>query len=209
MYYGRMIGIWAALAVMVSAQHADITDGMPYVDVTDTNGKTYRIEREQRPGSYLTNTYALTSRPSPPFFVQPFKVAEGVETFGELELLDFIKNHKGVFIDARLPNWYYKAAIPTAVNIPFKLFLTDTPERKKILESLGVTFDETDEPDFSHAKTLLLYCNGAWCGQSPTAIRALLEIGYPAKKLKYYRGGMQSWQLLGLTTIVPEKRSEK
>ncbi len=204
--YGLLVMLAAACTVALHAEHVDITEGLPYVDVTDEKGRTYRIEREQRPGSYLTNTYALTSRPSPPFFVQPFEVTEDVETFGELELLDFIKQRKGVFIDARLPNWYYKAAIPTAVNIPFKLFLSDTPERKKILESFGVVFDETDEPDFSHAKTLLLYCNGAWCGQSPTAIRALMEMGYPAEKLKYYRGGMQSWQLLGLTTIVPKKK---
>jgi rhodanese-related sulfurtransferase len=180
---------------------------MPYVEV-EANGKIYKIEREQKPNSYLTNTYALTSRPSPPFFIQPFEAAEGVETYGELELLDFIKRKQGVFIDARLPNWYYKAAIPTAVNIPFKLFLNDTPEREEILKSLGVGYDKEGEYDFSDAKTLLLYCNGAWCGQSPTAIRALLEIGYPAKKLKYYRGGMQAWQLLGLTTIVPEKESK-
>ncbi|HAY41475.1 MAG TPA: sulfurtransferase, partial [Gammaproteobacteria bacterium] len=30
---------------------------------------------------------------------------------------------------------------------------------------------------------------------------ALLQIGYPASKLKYYRGGMNSWQSLGLSTV--------
>ncbi len=183
----------------------EIAPGMPYVDVTDDQGKHYRIMREQRPGTYLTNTYALTSRPSPPFFVQPFRPIPGVETYGELELLDFIKNKKGIFIDARLPNWYYKSAIPTAVNIPFKLFLKDTPKREKILKMLGVTYDKNGHYDFSNAKTLLFYCNGIWCGQSPTAIKALHKLGYPAKKMKYYRGGMQAWQLLGLTTIVPKK----
>jgi len=33
----------------------------------------------------------------------------------------------------------------------------------------------------------------------------LIKLGYPEEKMKYYRGGMQAWQLLGLTTIVPEK----
>lgn len=199
--------ILCALTFASYALHADVVEivkGMPYVDV-EANGKTYRIEREQKPDSYLTNTYALTSRPSPPFFIQPFEVTPKVETFGELELLDFIKNKKGVFIDARLPNWYYKAAIPTARNIPFKLFLRDTPEREEVLKSLGVEYDKNGKYDFSKAQTLLLYCNGAWCGQSPTAIHALLDIGYPAEKLKYYRGGMQTWQLLGLSTIIPEK----
>jgi rhodanese-related sulfurtransferase len=47
----------------------------------------------------------------------------------------------------------------------------------------------------------VLYCNGIWCGQSPTNIRQLLALGYPAHKLKWYRGGMQSWKALGLTTV--------
>jgi rhodanese-related sulfurtransferase len=49
----------------------------------------------------------------------------------------------------------------------------------------------------------LLWCNGPWCGQSPRAIRALISLGYPAEKLYYYRGGMQMWQSLGLTTVLP------
>jgi len=195
----------AVSTILLQADVVEIVKGLPYVEVTDANGKTYRIEREQKPDTYLTNTFALTSRPSPPFFIEPFHAGPKVETFGELELLDFIEHKKGIFIDARLPNWYEKSAIPTARNIPFKIFLTDTPEREAVLKSLGVQYDKDGELDFSKAKTLLFYCNGAWCGQSPTAIHALMEIGYPQEKMKYYRGGMQAWQLLGLTTIVPGK----
>jgi len=57
--------------------------------------------------------------------------------------------------------------------------------------------------NFQSAKTLVFYCNGPWCGQSPTNIRALLALGYPASKLKWYRGGMQAWKSLGLTTVQP------
>jgi hypothetical protein len=32
----------------------------------------------------------------------------------------------------------------------------------------------------------------------------LLKIGYPAHKLFWYRGGMQDWENLGLTTVKPE-----
>jgi len=191
------------VTTVIEANVVDISEGMPSVSVND-KGKTYTIERTQNPNAYLTNTFALTSRPSPPFFVQPFEVAKGIETYGELEVLDFIAKKKGLFIDARLANWYEKSAIPGAHNIPFKLFLSDTPKREKILKELGAEYTKQGTWDFSHAKTLLLYCNGAWCGQSPTAIKALIDIGYPKKKMKYYRGGMQTWQLLGLTTIVPE-----
>ena len=189
--------------LIANANVVEITEGLPYVEV-ETNGKTYKIERVQEADTYLTNTFALTSRPSPPFFIEPFTVSDGVETFGELELLDFISKKKGLFIDARLPNWFAKSAIPSAVNMPFKVFLTDTPEREYALRTLGVEYTKTGALDFTTAKTILLYCNGAWCGQSPTAINALIELGYPKSKMKYYRGGMQSWQLLGLTTIVPE-----
>lgn len=46
---------------------------------------------------------------------------------------------------------------------------------------------------------MILFCNGPWCGQSPTAIRAMIGAGYPADRISYYRGGMQEWRLLGLT----------
>ncbi|PHS41721.1 MAG: sulfurtransferase [Sulfurovum sp.] len=197
----------AALALstlLVNANVVEIVEGLPYVKV-EAEGKTYKIERAQDPNGYLTNTFALTSRPSPPFFIEPFSVDEGIETYGELEVLDFISKKQGIFIDARLGNWYAKSAIPSAVNIPFKLFLSETTEREKILKDLGAAYTKSGKWNFSNAKTILLYCNGAWCGQSPTAINALIEIGYPKSKMKYYRGGMQAWQLLGLTTIVPKE----
>jgi len=189
--------------LLANANVVEIVKGMPYVKV-EAHGKTYKIERTQDRDAYLTNTFALTSRPSPPFFIEPFSVNDEVETYGELEVLDFLAKKKGLFIDARLENWYAKSAIPTAVNIPFKLFLSESKEREKILKDLGGVYNKDGAWDFSQAKTILLYCNGAWCGQSPTAIRALMDIGYPANKMKYYRGGMQAWQLLGLTTIVPK-----
>ena len=192
---------------LLQANEVEIIKGVPFVQI-EANGKTYKIEREQRPDSYLTNTFALTSRPSPPFFIEPFKVSDHVETYGELEVLDFLEHKKGLFIDARLENWYEKSAIPGSVNIPFKLFLTNSPERDKVLTELGGVKKGAGVWDFANAKTILLYCNGAWCGQSPTAINALSDIGYPEEKMKYYRGGMQAWQLLGLTTIVPAKEAK-
>lgn len=193
--------------MMLQAEVVEIKKGVPFVEF-EANGKKHKIERESRADSYLTNTFALTSRPSPPFFIEPFSVSDNVETYGELETLEFLEKQKGVFIDARLKNWYKKSAIPGAVNMPFKLFLTDSPERDKILTDLGGVKKGAGMWDFSNAKAILLYCNGAWCGQSPTAINALMEMGYPEEKMKYYRGGMQAWQLLGLTTIVPAQEAK-
>ena len=55
--------------------------------------------------------------------------------------------------------------------------------------------------DFSNAKTLILYCNGMWCAQSSNAVHALLRAHYPPQKLKWYRGGMQAWVTVGLSTV--------
>jgi rhodanese-related sulfurtransferase len=55
--------------------------------------------------------------------------------------------------------------------------------------------------NYSQAKTLVLFCNGMWCGQSPASMASLLRFGYPAEKIKWFRGGMQTWQILGLTTV--------
>jgi len=46
---------------------------------------------------------------------------------------------------------------------------------------------------------IALFCNGPWCGQSPTAIRRIIEAGFPAEKISYYRGGMQVWRMMGFT----------
>ncbi|SFV62444.1 hypothetical protein MNB_SV-13-1854 [hydrothermal vent metagenome] len=189
--------------VLFSANIVEITEGVPFVKV-EGNGKKYKIQRSQKADTYLSNTFALTSRPSPPFFIEPFSVDKEVETFGELEVLDFLSKKKGIFIDARLANWFRKSAIPLAINKPFKIFLKDSAKRDKALKLFGAKKLKNGQWSFRKAKNILFYCNGAWCGQSPTAINALIALGYPKSKMKYYRGGMQSWQLLGLTTIVPK-----
>jgi hypothetical protein len=80
----------------------------------------------------------------------------------------------------------------------------DNPYTAKILRALDVV-DDTGQWDFRGALDILLFCNGPWCDQSPRAIKNLIALGYPPEKLYYYRGGMQVWQLLGLTTIIPEQ----
>jgi rhodanese-related sulfurtransferase len=168
------------------------------------NGKEHIIKRVEGRDVYLTNEFSLTSRPSPPFYIQPFKVADGIETYGELEVINFLEKNRGIFIDARLKSWFKKSYIPGAINIPFKVFLTDNSKRDKALTKLGAKKSKKGW-DFSKVKSILLYCNGAWCGQSPAAIKALIKIGFPKEKMKYYRGGIQSWQLVGLTVDMPNE----
>ena len=169
------------------------------------------VMRKQDRSAMIAPDFILTSRPCPPFCAQPMQVAPGVQTIGEMELVDFMRNElaqgSGILIDARTPDWHQRGTIPGSVNIPYtRLHPGQGADDITLSESLArLNVTEGDAGwDFSHARTAVLWCNGPWCGQSPTAIRGLLSIGYPADRLRYYRGGMQVWQVFGLTVVTPD-----
>jgi rhodanese-related sulfurtransferase len=182
-----------------------LTSDMPYADIKH-NGNNIRIKRIQNEHNKLTGNFSKTSRACPPYCIAPIEAAPNVKTVGELELIEFLQqdNHaeKGLLIDARLAKFYEVETIPGAINIPFILF--SNPTINELAPLLGVTKQENGSYNFSHAKALYLFCNGPWCEQSPRAIKALINFGYPAKKLYYYRGGMQLWKLFSLTTVLPK-----
>ena len=185
-----------------------ITADLSYLDVKH-NGEIVRIERIQDTTNHLSNGFAKTSRPCPPFCVRPINLGSGVTTVGEAELIDFVgtkvKDGQGILVDARMPEWVEKGTIPGSVNIPFTILTggIDSSHTKRIIKLLGAVEVKEGKWDFDNARELLLFCNGLWCGQSPRAIKSLLKIGYPSEKLFWYRGGMQAWQLLGLSTVTP------
>lgn len=191
------------------AHPVNITAELPWVEVLHA-GKPIRIERVQETDNYLEPDYAQTSRPCPPYCIQPMRIAEGVETIAELEVLDYLRRQSAgegvVVIDSREPHWLTRGMIPGAISIPWQRLHHATASEEDIAQLLQLQFGVVKVGalwNFENAKTLVLYCNGAWCGQSPTNIRALLALGYPAHKLKWYRGGIQSWKLFGLTTVTP------
>jgi len=191
------------------AQDVWITSDTPFVEL-ELNNEFLVIERNPDNDAVIPAAFAKTSRACPPFCIQPLAVADGVETIGELELLDFLENvaqaGDGLLIDARTPNFFQAGTIPGSINLPFNLLNADesNPFIEPILTQLGGVKRGDGSWDFANATTLALFCNGPWCGQSPRAIRNLLSVGYPADKLKYYRGGMQNWLMLGLSVVVPE-----
>ncbi len=174
------------------------------------DGRPVTIRRNQDTKHRIRDAFAKTSRPCPPFCIQPLTLAPGVETIGERKMLEYLQqassdDDKVLVIDSRTRKWVKRGTIPGSVNIPYKLLTQDNEEEIADLleERFGVHRGDT-LLDFSYAKTLVLFCNGLWCGQAPTNIRKLLRLGYPPHKLKYYRGGMQAWESLGLTTVKPD-----
>ena len=182
------------------------------------NGEKVVVLRGHDNSATLPEEFLKTDRGCPPFCVQPMVAAEGVVTVGELEVLDFLKKAAEgdasiLVVDSRTPDWAMRGTIPGSVNVPWDQLRQDgmagmfgdsgeSKLEKTLEEHFGAKKGETGW-DFSNAKTLVLFCNGIWCGQSASNIATLVELGYPADKLKWYRGGMQDWVSAGLTTVKP------
>ena len=173
----------------------------------------HKIMRNQDNGATVNPAFAKTSRPCAPFCIQPMQLRPGIETLGEQELIHYaVMMSKGqkmpdgseiMLIDSRTPDWVAKGTIPGAVNLPWTLLSERKADPLSISELMTSKFGAKEQNGlyyFDDAKTLVLFCNGMWCGQSPNNIKSLLRYGYPANKIKWYRGGMQNWENLGFNT---------
>ena len=201
----------ATLAVPVAADDlaVRITSGVGSVDVMH-GGETITIMRNQDQKNTVNPAFAKTSRECPPFCIQPSKLAPGIETIGEAEVIEYAKamsdgDETIVLIDSRTPDWVGRGTIPSAMNIPWTKLNpakgADPISIAEIMEGVFNVGSNEELMDFSNCKTAVMFCNGMWCGQSPNNIQNLLKFGYPAHKIKWYRGGMQDWEILGLTTV--------
>ncbi len=190
------------------ALEVNLTKELPYVDI-DVDGKTVRIQRIQDTKHKLKNSYTKTSRPCPPFCVQKMEPIPGIFTVSEIDVINFIKNkvqnNEGLLIDARLPGWYAQGTIPGALNVPFSVLSISLGSKyiDKMLELFGAE-KKNGKWDFSNAMELMFFDNGPWCQQAVAAMKNLIKLGYPKDKIKYYRGGMQYWQILGIKIIKPK-----
>ena len=194
------------LGVCSTASLADVTisKGVKSIDM-ELNGDKFTIMRNQTVGNTITPLYETTHRGSP----QAMILAEGLETLGELEFIEYMKKAQTdetiAIIDTRTPSWYEKLRIPGALNVPYTNFSGEISAIETMEFEFNVKTKEDGTLDFSNAKTIVAYCNGNWCGQTPAMVKglkySLLNMGYPAEKIKYYRGGMQAWASFGFTVI--------
>jgi len=200
---------------------------LPLAGVSVKEGqKTITIERQIDPscmnltmnertfwgGSFATDTIPKPCKKSfvtTQGVIQPLHLYKDIETLAELEVLEFIQNRSSkapqnyALVDSRPSSWFEHSTIPSAINVPFDDLVIDEDfkeEYTKAYKKLGVSIQEGTF-DFSNAKEIVLFCNGSWCTHSPRAIKTLLKVGYPAKKIKWYRGGISAWGSVGLTLI--------
>jgi rhodanese-related sulfurtransferase len=110
--------------------------------------------------------------------IQPMTLAPGVQTIGELELIEHLRaGHQ--LVDTRLAEFVHQGTIPGAIAIAHT-------EIQDHLEEL--------DPE----RPVALFCNGPQCAATPDAVRRLLTAGRPPGLILYYRGGMHDWMTLGL-----------
>ena len=118
--------------------------------------------------------------------------------------------HRGLHLNISFQNGTYGKYFITHMNtLKFVLeFKEDQvykyfPQREDLVyaKSIRYILPKNGLFYFDNAKTLVMFCNGMWCGQSPNNIKDLLKYGYPAEKIKWFRGGMQTWEILGFNTV--------
>jgi rhodanese-related sulfurtransferase len=203
-----------ALSTPLSAGN-NISPGLTSIDVMH-EGKSVTISRSDNKDATMPEAFTKVARHCPPFCVQPANIAQGVDTVGELEVLGYLKRISSgdrtvMVVDSRTPEWIIRGTIPGSVNIPWNKINMDVEGSFEIAAEANTLADILQTQfgaqlvegkwDFRNAKTLVMFCNGIWCPQSSANIKTLLGLGYPAYKLKWYRGGMQDWVSVGLTTV--------
>lgn len=112
--------------------------------------------------------------------VQPLQPVAGIRTVGELEVQELV-DQGAQLVDTRVPDSRSGTTIRGAVNVPHDQVLARQDE-------------------LAAAPVNVLFCNGPQCPQTPDALRALRDDGFPLERLAYYRGGMHDWVTLAMPT---------
>lgn len=134
--------------------------------------------------------------------IAPVTVAQGVATIAEPDVFAFLEaevaQNVGLLVDARSPEGRARGFIPGSVSLPHATLAPDNDFRDEILTALGARAFE-DVFNFTDAQNLVIFDDGPTQTDAGLLVAHLLDAGYPPAKLRYYRGGMQVWSVLGLT----------
>lgn len=208
---------------------APLKPEVPYIYVVH-QGRSIKVERDidksfMAPAS-IRGSLMTTSEACPPFCLLPVQLDLPVATIGETEIVDFmlseIRDSKGVLIDVRSKSQHEVGTIPGSVHYPATRFIRDQDgtELEAIFEELGAKrrnnvnwIDQqlekfelvdtsllTSKWDFTNAKDLIFWSHAATSQLAPKVIKIMYEAGYPAQKMRWYRGGLAAWYYWGFTT---------
>lgn len=181
--------LMAAMAFLPSvpalAQDSAITPDLPRFE-TNLSGLAVSITR---------------SGPNcPPACVEPLYIMDGVETVAELDVIEFLdvtaSNGTGLLVDTRAQTDFAKATLPGAVSVPAATVSPENPYRGDLLAALGFSGQGGSATTY----TLLVFDQNAASPEAAQAVRDLVQAGYPADKILYYRAGIDGWTALGLST---------
>lgn len=214
---------------------APLKPDVPYLFVTH-QGRSIRVERDIDASylarGNIRGTLIQNAKSCPPLCLLPMTLDIPVDTWGENEIIDFMLNDmrdkRGTMIDIRSKSTYDIATIPGSEHWFIRDLMQEAeidkldkrfesfgarrhdgiPLLTRIKSMLGIvdTSNQTDEWDFSDAKTLVFWGVSPMEKAPVVAIEHMLQAGYPAHKLKWYRGGLASWQYWGFNMVSKPKR---
>jgi hypothetical protein len=197
----QIVRLAAALIIAASASHAQerLTEAKASFIF---NGEQITIARDTQDSVQIAQTFVSADASCGGPCIAPMQVAQGVETLGEAEVLEFLVTQvatgRGLMVDARAPADRAKGFIPGTVSLPHNTLLAQNSYRKDILLALGARSYE-DVFNFTDARSLLVYDNGPSSDDAGQLVANLLDAGYPPEMIRYYRGGMQVWSVLGFS----------
>ncbi len=158
----------------------------------------------QAPRADMARLGTLATRPTDcgAMCLTPSIIAAGVATVAEPEVIRFLGQSvaagSGLLIDARKRNARDSGAIAGSTNIPVAVLDRNNPYRTDILMALGAT-RTNDGLNFDNATPVMIYDGGPADQEAAALVAALVDAGYPADRITYYRGGMLVWVALGLS----------
>lgn len=166
------------------------------------NGERIRISRDNPDAARFVARFTAVGDACGAPCIAPMQVAPGVATLDENQVLEFlvtqVAGNRGLMVDARGPQARAAGFIPGTVSLPHSTLSPENRFRDDILQALGArTFDGVY--NFTDARMLLVYDAGPSTNDAGVLVEHLLNAGYPPEMIKYYRGGMQVWSVLGFS----------
>ena len=201
--FAAAVGFYAAMQITpVQAQETPAKVSFLF------NGSMIKIDRENKKAADYAASFTANGGTCGAACIAPMKAANGVATLDEPQVLSFlvdeVANSQGLMVDARTPEERARGFIPGSINLPYSTVDPKQNYWPGVVTALGAKV-QSGGFDFADVQALLVYDTGPSSDEAGKLVRNLIEVGYPADKIKYYRGGMQVWSVLGFN--IEEGRS--